>query len=150
MTVRLLFSTTRLPFSLLIRATTWSRWSHVALVDGNQVIEAAAPGGVRVSPLKEAIGRASDYVIVELPARNAAAIIAAARSQVGKPYDWTAVAGLGLHREWQEDDAWFCSELIAWAADKAGEAWFREDSLRRVTPQHLWMLPPHAVLCSAR
>ncbi|KAG0188260.1 hypothetical protein DFQ28_005152 [Apophysomyces sp. BC1034] len=67
---------------------------------------------------------------------------AAAASQIGKPYDYTAILGLGLRRDWQQDDAWFCSESVAWAFDSAGHPLFRPDSLRRVTPQHLWMLAP--------
>lgn len=147
-TVRLLFSTTNLPFSWLIRTATWSDWSHVALVDGNTVIEAAAGHGVRELSLKDAIARCSAYEVVDLPASNPSAIIAAARSQLGKPYDWTAIFALGLRRDWQEDDAWFCSELVAWAAAAAGEDWFRCSALRRVVPQHLWMLPPAQGLCS--
>lgn len=112
------------------------------MVSGPHVIEAVAQGGVRQVSLDYAIGRASDYRLVNLPARDPQAIIDAARSQLGRPYDWTAVVGLGLHRDWQEDDAWFCSELVAWAAAQAGEPWFRESALRRITPQHLWMLSP--------
>ena len=66
----------------------------------------------------------------------------AAASQIGKPYDYTAILGLGLRRDWQEEDAWFCSELVAWAFQHAGEPLFRAECLRRVTPQHLWMLAP--------
>lgn len=143
--IQLLFSTTHYPFSGLIRVATWSRWSHVALVSGAHVIEAVALAGVRQVSKAYAIERASAYCLVELPARNPQAIIDAARSQIGKPYDWTAIAGLGLRRDWQEDDAWFCSELVAWAADQAGEPWFRQEALRRVTPQHIWMLPPERI-----
>ncbi|CUA82081.1 MULTISPECIES: YiiX/YebB-like N1pC/P60 family cysteine hydrolase [Gulbenkiania] len=139
--IQLLFTTTRLPASWLIRLGTWSAWSHVALVDGDRVIESVMGHGVRSVPLSSAIARASDHVMVSLPAHNAAAIIAAARTQLGKPYDYTAILGLGLHRDWQEDDAWFCSELVAWAFQQAGEPLFRPDCMRRVTPQHLYMLP---------
>ncbi|SED51101.1 YiiX/YebB-like N1pC/P60 family cysteine hydrolase [Pseudomonas anguilliseptica] len=145
--IQLLFSTTHHPFSGLIRAATWSDWSHVALVAGNYVIEAVALEGVRQVSKAYAIERASAYSLVDMPARNPQAIIDAARSQIGKPYDWTAIAGLGLHRDWQEEDSWFCSELLAWAADQAGEPWFRPEALRRITPQHIWMLSPERGLC---
>ncbi|MNF95265.1 hypothetical protein D3C84_780070 [compost metagenome] len=112
------------------------------------MIEATPFYGVRRVKLGEAIGQASDSALVELPARNPHRIIEAARSQLGKPYDWTAILGLGLRRDWQERDAWFCSELIAWSAAEAGEPWYRCESLRRVTPQHLWMLPPVGELCT--
>lgn len=140
--VSLLFSTSRHPMSAVIRACTWSSWSHVALIDGDEVIEATAPAGVRRYPVLLALDHAKQAAIVDLPCRDSRAVIAAAASQLGKPYDYTAIAGLGLHRYWQEDDRWFCSELVAWAFSQAGESLFRADVLRRVTPQHLWMLAP--------
>lgn len=139
--IHLLFSTSRHPMSAVIRACTWSHWSHVALVAGPCAIEAVTTG-VRKVPVLEAMDHAKRGAIVELPCRDPEAVIAAAASQVGKPYDFTAVIGLGLHRDWQEDDAWFCSELVAWAFEQAGEPLFRPEAVRRVTPQHLWMLAP--------
>lgn len=140
--VRLLFSTTRLPLSVAIRAFTWSRWSHVAIVDCDSVIEAVALHGVRRAPLADALARSADFAIADLPARDPQAVIEAAASQLGKPYDYSALAGLALRRDWQSDDAWFCSELVAWAFDTAGQALVRPEFRRRVYPQHLWMLPP--------
>ena len=48
--IRLIFSNSKYPLSSLIRAVTWSDWSHVAiLVDDNLVIESTlAKKGVRV------------------------------------------------------------------------------------------------------
>lgn len=140
-TVRLLFSTTGNPFSALIRAATWSRWSHVSIIDDDDmVIEAAALHGVRRVSFVDAINRAADAALVELPCHDPAAVIATAASQIGKPYDYTAIVGLGMRRDWQEDDAWFCSELVAWAFSQGGSPLFRPEALHRVTPQHLWMI----------
>jgi uncharacterized protein YycO len=139
--MRLLFCTSRLPAAALIRAVTWSDWSHVALVDGEVVIEATL-AGVRVSSLWEVIAAHSAHAIVDLPCQSPVEIIAAARSQVGKPYDLTALIGLLMHRDWQEEDSWFCSELVAWAFAQGGSPLFRAEVMRRVTPQHLWMLAP--------
>ncbi|SCU94337.1 conserved hypothetical protein [Cupriavidus necator] len=141
-TVRLFFSTTRWPLSAAIRAATWSRWSHVALVDGETVIEAVAVHGVRRAPLAEAIARAASFAFVDLPARDPAAVLAAGAAQINKPYDYTALIGLALRRDWQARDAWFCSELVAWSFEAAGQPLLRSEVVRRVTPQHLWMLPP--------
>lgn len=143
-TISLLFSTTSNPFSGVIRAATWSRWSHVSIVDGDHVIEAVALHGVRRIPLTDAIGRAKRHALVELPCRNPHAVITAAITQLGKPYDYTAVLGIGLHRDWQEDDAWYCAELVAWAFDHANEPLFRPEALRRVTQEHIFMLAPAA------
>lgn len=140
--VSLLFSTSSHPMSALIRACTWSSWSHVALIDGDEVIEATAPDGVRRYPVLWAMEHAKRAAIVDLPCCDPQAVIAAAASQIGKPYDYGAVVGIGLHRDWQEDDSWFCSELIAWAFAQAGDSLFRPEVMRRITPQHLWMLAP--------
>lgn len=141
-TLSLLFCNARDPLSLAIRAFTWSRWSHVAIIDGYNAIEALAPDGVTMTETQEVLLRSREFELVELPCRNPQAVREAASSQVGKPYDYTALLGLALRRNWQAEDAWFCSELIAWAFMQAGEPLFRAECLRRVTPQHLWMLGP--------
>lgn len=140
--ITLMFSTADTAFSALIRATTWSSWSHVALVDGDSVIEASVFKGVRRVSLADAVRRVKSIQLVELPCRDPAAVIAAAASQIGKPYDYAGVLGLGFRRNWQDDDAWYCSELIAWAFSAASEPRFRADAVRRITPEHLWMLAP--------
>ncbi len=141
-TIRIMFSTSTHPLSSVIRACTWSRWSHVCIVDGDTVIEATATHGVTRTRLFEAVARAKEFAFVDFPCLDAAAVIAQASGQIGKPYDYTAIVGLALHRDWQQDDAWFCSELIAWAFDKAQQPLLRAEILKRVTPQHIWMLPP--------
>ncbi|CCF95832.1 hypothetical protein B7R78_0014595 [Ralstonia solanacearum] len=140
--IQLLFTATNGALSWAIQACTWSTWSHVALVAGDQVIESMPGHGVRRVPLSGAIQCADRHELVTIPARDPARIIAAAAGQIGKPYDYQAIVGLGLHRDWQQADAWFCSELAAWAFHAAGEPLFRVDCVRRVTPQHLWMLAP--------
>ena len=138
--MKVLFCTSMLPGAALIRAVTWSDWSHVALVDGEEVIEATWPA-VRVASLADVIAKHSRYIVADIPCADPAAVIAAARSQVGKPYDLTALFGLLAHRDWQEPDRWFCSELVAWSFQQGGSPLFRPDAMHRVTPQHLWMLP---------
>ncbi len=34
-------------------------------------------------------------------------------AQLGKPYDSTAILAFAFGRDWQEEDSWFCSELVA-------------------------------------
>lgn len=114
-----------------------------SLAVGNEAIESAMFAGVRRRYLAELIAASSAHGIVELPVRDAAAVIAAAESQIGRPYDWLGALGLALRRGWQDRRAWFCSELVAWAADAAGSPWFRRNRIGRVTPEHLWMLAPY-------
>ena len=148
MPIQLLYTRSHHLSSAAIRLATWGDFSHVAQIDGPKVIESVFRDGVREDSLDNAIARASRWAIVEYRHRNPAAMIAAARSQIGKPYDLTGALGLGVHRDWQQDDAWWCSELIPWAAAQAGEAWFMPQAAHRITPQHLWMRPGRIVSCS--
>lgn len=101
------------------------------------MIEAAAFHGVRVRPLADLLAASSKHRIVEMPG-DPYKVITAARSQIGKPYDWLGVLGIGLHRNWQADDSWFCSELVAWAFEAAGSPLFRAPHWR-ITPQDLFL-----------
>lgn len=129
------------PFSWIIKFFSWSKWSHVALVDGDYVIEATAMHGVRRVKIEEAL-HGTKHEFATLPCKDPQAIIDAAMTQLGKPYDFLAILGIGLKRDWQEDDKWVCSELIGWAADKGGNPLFRKDRVNRITQEHLWMLYP--------
>ncbi|XQE65759.1 hypothetical protein ACOAPY_13935 [Pseudomonas sp. P3C3] len=144
-TIRVLFTRRRHLGSLAIRTFTWSAWSHVDLLDDSagrpELVGAVAPSGVVVEPLAYRLQKASRAALVEFRVGSAAAVLAAARSQVGKPYDWVGVAGLVTRsRDWQGEEDWFCSELIAWALAQGGVPLFRETLVGRITPQHLWML----------
>lgn len=126
--------------SLLLRTGMWSSWSHCAIVTPDRtVLEASAFHGVVERPFAEFIAdkSASSRKTIEVP--NDAAAIAWARRQVGKPYDWLGAVGLALHREWQQDDSWFCSEFVEAAAVQGGRQRFVNQA-RRVTPQSSWMV----------
>jgi len=143
--VRVLFTRRHHPGSVAIRAFTWSAWSHVDLIDDScsvpVLIGAIALQGVVQESLEQRLAKASRAALVEFPVSNAAAVIAAARSQLGKPYDWAGIAGLVTrNRDWHNDEDWFCSELVAWAFTQGGSALFRQDLVGRINPQHLWML----------
>lgn len=144
--IEVLYSRRPLPGAALLRLFAWSSWSHCALVSGQgeaaTIIEAVGFAGVRERPLAEAIAEASHWRIDRLACVDPVQAIRAARSQIGKPYDYLGVLGLGLHRDWHDDDAWWCSELVAWAIEQTGTRLFRAERVRRVTQEHLWMLAP--------
>jgi len=126
--------------SLLLRTFTWSSWSHCGIVTPDlTVIEAAAFHGVVERPWSEFIAGVSRYSVRSIDVPDEAAAIEWARSQVGKRYDWSGVIGLGLRREWDQPQAWFCSELLEAAAAAGGRRRFVHQA-RRVTPQHSWMV----------
>jgi hypothetical protein len=141
MGIRVLFSRRAQPVSLLIRTFTWSAWSHVEILDGEELIGADMLNGVCVTKLAHRLEIASHAAIVEFPCEDPAAVIAAARSEIGRGYDFLGLLGLVTHRRnWQSKDNWFCSELVAWAFAAGGSPLFRADLVNRVTPQHLWMI----------
>ncbi len=129
----------------LIQWFTWCNYSHVDLVMPR------AGGG------EDWIGARSDGVKVRAPypvTRRAvfqvdapATVYDFALSQVGKPYDFTAIFSLVLRRQlergqgWRMDDAWFCSELAAWCFEKAGVPLLRADHVNRLTPRDLMLSP---------
>ena len=135
--MKIIFCTSNGISSRIIRGITWSEFSHVAVIDGDEVIEAVYPH-VRVTPLADIIARHSRCAIVEIPCDEKAAILAA-RSQIGKPYDLKGMIGIGINRDWQDDGQWWCSELVAWAIASGGNKLYRDEFMHRVTPQHLWL-----------
>lgn len=120
--------------SWLIRLLTFSKWSHVAVVfgqDDTSAIEAAVPR-VRFTTLDKLRRTHTTVEVRELDITPAAVLWMVA--QVGKPYDfWALFAVVMPWRDWMEDDKWFCSELIARATGLFEDA-------TRVTPQMLYLL----------
>ena len=96
--------------SRFVRQATGSPWSHVGLVEvtpaGAVVIEAAGP--VRATPWRTWRARGEGERVLVLRPRDlspeaAARVVAAARREMGKPYD---------RRFGWGDEAFYCSELV--------------------------------------
>lgn len=58
--------------------------------------------------------------------------------QLGKPYDKTAVIGMLLNRDWQQDTDWFCSELLLACLVKGGKVLTK--SYHNMTPEDAYVL----------
>jgi uncharacterized protein YycO len=140
-TVRAIYCRRHSIGSVLIRAATWSPWSHVATIssDGLQVVDARFPGGVRVRQLSELREISSKWCVREWRVPDARSGYAWLQQQIGKPYDYTWALGLGLQRDWGEDNAWGCSELHERFLEQCGLTRFVNQP-QRVTPQHSWMV----------
>lgn len=130
-----IFTRSPTPISWAIRAFTWSQWSHVGVVsaDGRFVFEAKGRDGVVMTPIEQFKKRAFEWHQTTIPCENRAAAYRFYRSQLGKPYDVTGVFSIALRRDWQESDAWFCSEFVA-----APLGLFRRQSIRHITPECIW------------
>lgn len=136
-----LFSTSKGPISAFIRFFTWSKWSHVAILDGDYVIESRGGKGVVRTPLQLFLRRVSRVAAMRYPHVATDAAIAFARSQLGKGYDWGAIFGIGFRRNWGDRSKWSCVELATVAAHAANTPLLRCDEAWRHKPQELWLVP---------
>lgn len=134
------FSTTKQFASKAISFLTWSWASHVDFVmpDG-QLFGALAlenGGGVQFHPVEKQYTRIERYTI-DAPDD----VLKYALEQKGKPYDWAGILGIvARNRSWEDDDKWFCSELVAYSFMKAGVPLLNETSYR-ITPRDLLISP---------
>lgn len=120
-----------------IRTVTWSAYDHVALLlpDGS-VLDVEPGAGVS----EHLATRKPDAVCaVDAPDDVLDAALAWARTQIGKPYDWTAVIGIGLHRDWRQTGSFFCSELIALGFESVGIPLLHTTHMNRITPADIAM-----------
>lgn len=144
--VQILFTRRRMIGSLLIRAITWSAFSHVEIVVGGMVIGANMFTGVSFTPLKERLEKSSYAALVDMPCEDAHRVLQVAIDQLGKGYDYLGLLGILLHSDrFQTSERFFCSEFVAWVFREAGEPLFRPELAGRETPQHIWMLPAPTV-----
>jgi uncharacterized protein YycO len=141
---RILFSTNQLPGSIMIRLATWSQFSHVDMIvgDGSRLIGALPFGaGVSEYDLQHRLTHARKTAVYEanFPQELVEREI---RKQLGKPYDYVGVVGVGFHRDWSKDSKWFCSEIIAASFAQAGYPLVNPElRLNRVTPETLLRSP---------
>ena len=101
------------PVDIGIRFVTRSNWSHAGLYHDGMFLSAQGDG------VKWRLhDKNSKLLFLKVP--KAAEVCTWMNTQLGKPYDFTAIFGILIDRNWREDDSWFCSELVAWACEKAG------------------------------
>jgi uncharacterized protein YycO len=129
--------------SRLIRWRTWSKVSHAAwlLADGS-VIEAWTSGGVRhVASLSTRHHPGTTVRIYRVPGLHSETVEKLLTSQLGKKYDWLGILGFVFRRRTQNQDRFFCSELIYWACRMAGLELLREVEPWQVSPGELATSP---------
>lgn len=136
MSVTLQFSTTVNSWgnrwSWVIRHLSHSPFSHVdiELPDGSLLGSSDSPNASVVSGNPRGVAiRPNNYeqygyrrrVVLDTDCD----IVGAALTQLGKPFDNSALSGfisdkLPIYRDWRAEDRWFCSELVAWALEQSG------------------------------
>ena len=113
MDLLLRFSANHLPLSWAIRARTWSKYSHVDFVIDKEkglYLGAIPLYGVSIHTSNQSV---EDFFKLEVTEEQHNEILERAKREIGKPYDYWGLFGFALHRNWQENDKWFCSEYVA-------------------------------------
>lgn len=67
----------------------------------------------------EAVAKIVYFQIWATPAQEAL-FYAFLKGQLGKAYDKLAIFAFAIDRNWRDDDAWYCSELVSAALEEAG------------------------------
>ena len=120
---------------------TWSDWSHVDIVHGEQAIGAHPWRGVIEQPISHVMETQPHWALASIFVNDEDAAWEFARNQLGKPYDYGGIVNfLGLGRAWDEDVKWMCSELAA-ATLQAGNAVVFSAQPKRITPRDLSIHP---------
>lgn len=130
--------------SRMINWQTWGpggSWSHVEFALPEGYLGSQAPDGVKIRPFGYVTPSAELKCSVDLPDAKGWNVLAFARAQIGKPYDYQSLLGFIIKRDWQEPDAWFCSELVAAAFQMAGFPLLRTDEVSRISPSTLSLSP---------
>lgn len=104
------------PISAAIRYTTRSWGSHAEFIDtdSQMTLGARSKGGVRFRlAYRDHYTRVEQFTAVGIEEAYQWAM-----TQIGKPYDYSAIAGIALDRDWHDESKWFCSELVAVSFEK--------------------------------
>jgi uncharacterized protein YycO len=128
------------PISMAIRAATNHWASHAEYIDteARTTLGARFRGGVKIRPCS--IDRYSR--IEQFHAYGIDEAYRWALTQVGKPYDTGAIAGMVVNRDWHDEGKWFCSEFLAVGQEKAGYPLLStrpSNAFNFIAPSHLLM-----------
>jgi uncharacterized protein YycO len=129
------------PISKFIEFWTWGDWSHVDIKTSRGWLGARASGGVQIRPWNYTTFASEESRYISLPEQQEQQIMNWYMAQIGKPYDFLAIAGMPLRRDWRSDKRWFCSELAIAGFEQAGISLLNVSHLNRVTPRDLYLSP---------
>lgn len=129
--------------SRIIRFRSWSTYSHVSYVrsDGMEV-EALGRNGVTdwhpIGDLHKPGTEIEVYQVLGETAEQRTAVEEFLRRQIGKKYDWLGLFGFITRRDFaQNQDKWFCSELVFAAYEEARRPLLKRIPAWRVMPRDL-------------
>jgi uncharacterized protein YycO len=120
-----------------IKLETWSPFPHVEIMtqDGLGAFGSRSSGGVQIRHPDYEVFTKEERYWVEVDDAQGAEAWEWAHRQVGKPYDYTDIAGILFHQDWRSEGHWICSDLVARFFEKAGSPLLRiNERIGRVTP----------------
>lgn len=125
----------------IIRWLTWSEYSHVEFKTSTGYV-GALPEGVVWKPRQ--YDPHCNYALAHITVtpQELVKINEFLKAQIGKPYDFGAIVGIWLHRDWSHPGKWFCSELVAATFRAAGIKLVGDMEMKdRITPRDLLYSP---------
>ena len=154
-----IYSNSRLPLSPLIRWQTGAAFSHVGLIlepesglitaDSIITHSALSSKGVRFTTLKSFIAHARNYRVTQLAQEITVTQFqkawAIAKAYEGTRYDLEGAIGLGVGENWQDNDAFWCSEWFAFILKSIGMTLPYLENEHRITPKHNWDWPQQVI-----
>lgn len=117
-----IFTTTRTLPSAAIRAIDGGACSHcgILLDDGTVIDSTFKHGGVAKQGLSEFLAGKVVINAIELNLPREAYAVQWLYAQLGKRYDYKALVGWSLWKDWNSRDRWYCSELLVSCAIAGG------------------------------
>jgi hypothetical protein len=103
--------------SWMVRQVTRSTVTHSEFVD---TVEKVAFGAYLSGVAERPMGYAKFKEAYYYTAPGIDQAYEWARTQAGKKYDYSAIFGIFLDRNWRDENRFFCSELTTLAFEKAG------------------------------
>lgn len=148
--IHLVYSNSKAPLSPVIRWRTGSEFSHVGIIlashsddiDDLSIVSHSALSckGVRFTTLKTFLSHATEHRITrleyEVTEEQFDKLIAIVHWYEGLPYDLKGAVGLGVGENWQDDDAFWCSEWVAFVLKSIGMDLKYLDDVHRIAPKH--------------
>ena len=99
------------------------------------------PPGVQIRPANYEVWTKTQSIRLNATAAQETAWLNFLTAQIGKPYDFEAIAAFAIDRDWRNPEKWFCSELAAAALEAC--KWFPKplaSVANEITPRDLLLV----------
>lgn len=124
--------------SMGLRLAMGSEWSHSAIYDNDAglVYDVTFKTGVRKQRTSYFFTEYKHCLLIpiDVPPEKMEEARQWLEDQLKKKYDFSAIVAIGIRRDWQEEDKWFCSEMTETFRTKFEKVRFNAKA-SRITPQ---------------